>query len=108
MTTLDVDTLAREQLAKHGVQAAFLGYDGFPAAICISVNEEIVHGIPGERVIREGDLVKYDFGVELELAEVAPRAEGAEGTTVRRVQLRAGVEAPLRFPAASIALSVMA
>lgn len=66
MTTLDVDTLAREQLAKHGVRAAFLGYDGFPAAICISVNEEIVHGIPGERVIHEGDLVKYDFGVEHE------------------------------------------
>lgn len=66
MTTLDVDTMAREQLARHGVRAAFLGYDGFPAAICISVNEEIVHGIPGDRVIQGGDLIKYDFGVEHE------------------------------------------
>ncbi len=66
MTTLDVDTLAREQLAQHGVKPAFWGYEGFPAAICISVNEEIVHGIPGKRVLRVGDVVKYDFGVEHE------------------------------------------
>lgn len=66
MTTLDVDTLARQQLEKHGVRPAFLGYEGFPAAICISVNEEIVHGIPGKRIIHEGDLVTYDFGVEHE------------------------------------------
>lgn len=66
MTTLDVDTLAREQLAQHGVKPAFWGYEGFPAAICISINEEIVHGIPGKRVLRVGDVVKYDFGVEHE------------------------------------------
>lgn len=66
MTTLDVDTLAREQLLEHGVRPAFLGYDGFPAAICISVNEEIVHGIPGSRILHDGDVIKYDFGVEHE------------------------------------------
>ncbi len=64
MTTMEVDQIARQQLDAHGVRPAFLGYEGFPGSICISVNEEIVHGIPGERVIRSGDLIKYDFGVE--------------------------------------------
>ncbi len=66
MMTQQIDQLARDLLAEQGVEPAFLGFDGFPAAICISINEEIVHGIPGSRVLREGDLVKFDFGVKHE------------------------------------------
>lgn len=62
-TTGDVDAQARSLLAKHGSEAAFLHYNGFPGAICISVNDEIAHGIPGKRVMEEGDLIHFDFGV---------------------------------------------
>jgi methionyl aminopeptidase len=66
MKTQQIDALARELLAEQGVEPAFLGFDGFPASICISVNEEIVHGLPGDRVLHDGDLVKFDFGVKHE------------------------------------------
>lgn len=68
VTTGELDVLAREVLARHGATSSFLGYDGgyddppFPAVTCISVNEEIVHGIPGDRVLAAGDLVSVDFG----------------------------------------------
>jgi methionyl aminopeptidase len=63
ITTESLDKMAAAELSKRGAKAAFLGYNGFPANICISVNNEIVHGIPGPRVIEEGDLVGLDFGV---------------------------------------------
>lgn len=66
MKTIEIDAMARELLKEQGVRPAFLGFDGFPASICISVNEEIVHGIPSDRILRDGDLVKFDFGVEHE------------------------------------------
>ncbi len=47
----------------HGAEPTFLGYQGFPAVVCISVNDEVVHGIPDERVLKEGDIVKVDVGV---------------------------------------------
>lgn len=62
MRTRDLDALASQVMKEAGARPAFLGYRGFPAVVCISLNEEIVHGIPGERVIREGDLVKIDAG----------------------------------------------
>ncbi|MBN1438709.1 MAG: type I methionyl aminopeptidase [Anaerolineales bacterium] len=63
-TTADVDEAAAELLKKHGAQPAFLGYGQppYPAVTCVSVNEELVHGIPGKRRIREGDLVSVDCG----------------------------------------------
>ncbi|NLY56038.1 MAG: type I methionyl aminopeptidase [Firmicutes bacterium] len=61
--TLDLDILASELATKYGAKAAFKGYHGYPASICVSVDEEVVHGIPGERVLREGQLVSLDFGV---------------------------------------------
>ncbi len=64
--TKTLDERARAYLKTQGAQPAFLGYRGFPATICISVNEEIVHGIPGERRIREGDLVSVDAGAVVE------------------------------------------
>jgi methionyl aminopeptidase len=62
MTTLDLDEIARESIASAGAQPSFLGYHGFPAVICTSVNDEIVHGIPGPRVIEDGDVVSIDCG----------------------------------------------
>ena len=62
MTTKDLDTVAAKELKRLGAKPAFLGYMGFPATICTSVNEEIVHGIPSDRVLKEGDLIKLDVG----------------------------------------------
>lgn len=63
MQTREIDQMARKLLEQHDAEAAFLNYQGFPGAICISVNEEIAHGIPGERIMEAGDLVHFDFGV---------------------------------------------
>ncbi|MGC8809758.1 MAG: type I methionyl aminopeptidase [bacterium] len=63
ITTRDLEELAEELLAKKKAKPAFKGYNGFPAALCTSVNEEIVHGIPSERVLKEGDILSLDFGV---------------------------------------------
>jgi methionyl aminopeptidase len=62
MTTADLDAIARDSIAAAGATPSFLGYHGYPAVICTSVNEEIVHGIPGDRVINEGDVVSIDCG----------------------------------------------
>ena len=64
--TKALDEAAMAYLKGAGGQPAFLGYRGFPACICVSVNEEVVHGIPGERKLREGDLVSIDAGVMVE------------------------------------------
>ena len=61
-TTRDVDDFLRHFIENEGAKPAFLGLYGFPATACISVNEEIVHGIPGERKLAEGDLVSIDCG----------------------------------------------
>lgn len=62
MTTADIDQISRGIIDGAGARSNFLGYRGFPATVCVSVNEEIVHGIPGTRVIREGDVVSVDAG----------------------------------------------
>jgi methionyl aminopeptidase len=60
----ELDRTVRREFAKHNVEPTFLGYGypGYPATVCISVNEEIVHGIPGNRVIEDGDIVSIDLG----------------------------------------------
>jgi methionyl aminopeptidase len=63
MTTADLDQLARRLIKERGATSAFLGYHGFPGAICVSINEEVIHGIPGKRVIAAGDVVSLDVGV---------------------------------------------
>jgi methionyl aminopeptidase len=71
VTTGELDELAREQIEAAGAVSSFLGYGGsfgmpaFPAVTCISVNDEIVHGIPGGRMLVDGDLVSVDFGVSV-------------------------------------------
>ena len=67
VSTADLDAVAREALASEGATPSFLGYHGFPAVICSSVNEEIVHGIPSRaKVLRDGDVVSIDFGAIIE------------------------------------------
>ena len=66
ITTLDIDSLSEELILKINGRPAFKGYKGFPATACVSVNEEIVHGIPGPRVILEGDIVSIDLGINYE------------------------------------------
>ena len=63
METRELDIIAEREVKKRGAKASFKGYKGFPANLCVSVNDEIVHGIPGKRVLRDGDIVSLDFGV---------------------------------------------
>ncbi len=62
VTTLALDKIAEEFIYDHNAKAAFKGYHGFPATLCISINEVVVHGIPGDRELKEGDLVSIDCG----------------------------------------------
>ncbi len=61
-TTADVDAAAARVIAEAGATSNFLGYHGFPASSCVSVNDEVVHGIPGKRVLSDGDVVSIDCG----------------------------------------------
>ncbi len=60
ITTADLDRLAARELERHGARSSSLGYHGYPGHICVSVNDEVVHGIPGGRVLQEGDIVALD------------------------------------------------
>ena len=66
ITTLDLDREADTFIRDHGCIPGFLGYQGYPNSLCVSVNDEVVHGIPGPRVIEEGDLVSLDCGLILD------------------------------------------
>ncbi len=83
--TRELDELAEEMCRRRQVEPAFKGYRGYPRSICVSVNEEVVHGIPGPRRLKAGDLVSLDFGVRYDgyhgdaaitvpVGEVSPRA----------------------------------
>lgn len=63
ISTKELDFIAAKELAQLGGKPAFLGYYDYPAVICISVNDEVVHGIPGKYLIKSGDIVSFDFGV---------------------------------------------
>jgi methionyl aminopeptidase len=104
ITTKELDTLAEDFIRSHaGAKPAFKGLYGFPAAACISINEEIVHGIPSaRRVVKDGDLVKLDVGVEFERyftdsAITVPvgriDAESQRLVDVTREALNAGIDA---------------
>ena len=63
VTTKELDSIAEDFIRAHGAVPAFLGYQGFPASLCISVNEQVVHGIPSSKcVLKEGDIVSVDCG----------------------------------------------
>ena len=65
VTTGEIDRVIRGYIESQGAKPSFLGYGGFPASACISVNETVIHGIPGKRVIHEGDIVSVDVGAYL-------------------------------------------
>lgn len=62
LKTKELDVIAAREIEKRGATPSFKGYRGYPANLCVSVNEEVVHGIPGERILREGDIVSLDLG----------------------------------------------
>ena len=66
LVTEELDAIAVSELSRHGATASFKGYRGYPAHLCVSINDEVVHGIPGKRVIREGDIVSLDLGAILD------------------------------------------
>jgi methionyl aminopeptidase len=101
MKTGELDAVAGRELEKLGAKPSFKGYRGFPANLCVSVNDEIVHGIPGERVLAEGDIVSLDLGAIVDgfqgdaaltvgIGEISPEAERLVETT--RGALQAGVD----------------
>ncbi|MDE5980014.1 MAG: type I methionyl aminopeptidase, partial [Muribaculaceae bacterium] len=102
VTTHKLDTAAREFIVKNGGRPACLGYGGFPATLCIEVNETVVHGFPSSYTLREGDIVGVDLVVELDgyngdmcytfpVGEVAP--EVMQLLTTTKESLYAGIEA---------------
>jgi methionyl aminopeptidase len=62
MKTRELDIIAQRELKRLGAESSFKGYRGYPATVCVSVNDEIVHGIPGDRILKDGDVVALDFG----------------------------------------------
>jgi methionyl aminopeptidase len=89
VTTLELDRLAAARTRERGATPAFLGYHGYPASLCISVNDEVVHGIPSaRRVLREGDVVGLDFGVV---------KDGFYGDAARTVAVGAALPVALRL-----------
>ncbi len=104
METKELDIIAARELERLGGKSSFKGYHGFPASLCVSINEEIVHGIPGKRVLREGDIVSLDFGaiyqgfhgdaaVTLWIGEISSEAGKLIETT--EGALKAGITAAL-------------
>jgi methionyl aminopeptidase len=103
MTTGEIDQIAREELKKRGAKPAFLNYHGFPGVICLSINHEVVHGIPStKRVLKNGDIIGVDFGcvidrfygdaaVTLPVGEIS--AEAAKLIRVTRESLEKGIAA---------------
>jgi methionyl aminopeptidase len=101
VSTGELDALAERFIREHGGRPAFKGYRGFPASICPSVNEEVVHSIPGSRVLKAGDIIGIDVGVEKDgyfgdaaftfpVGEVAPETEKL--LRVTRESLLKGIE----------------
>jgi methionyl aminopeptidase len=101
VTTQELDRVAEEYILLKGARPAFKGYRGFPATLCISVNDEVVHGIPGQRRLEEGDIVSLDVGVNyigyfgdaaitLPVGEVDPEAKRLLEVTERALYI--GIE----------------
>ncbi|CAA7386053.1 MULTISPECIES: type I methionyl aminopeptidase [Chryseobacterium] len=105
ITTLHLDKMAYEFIKDHGAEPAFLGYGGFPNSLCISPNDQVVHGIPNKEEIKEGDILSIDCGVFLngfvgdhaytfEIGEVAPEVKKL--LKVTKESLYKGIEQCIR------------
>jgi methionyl aminopeptidase len=101
VTTKELDQVAEEYILQKGARPAFKGYRGFPATLCISINEEVVHGIPNQRRLKEGDIVSIDVGVNfigyfgdaaitLPVGEIDPEAKRLLEVTERALYI--GIE----------------
>lgn len=66
MTTKELDTAVRKYITSHGAKPSFLGYGGFAGSACISINDVVIHGIPGPQIIKEGDIVSVDVGAYID------------------------------------------
>lgn len=66
VSTAEIDRIARKYIESQGAKPSFLGYEGYPATACISVNDQVIHGIPGHRILKQGDIVSIDVGAFLE------------------------------------------
>jgi methionyl aminopeptidase len=102
MKTRELDVIAATEIERLGGKPSFKGYRGFPANLCVSVNDEVVHGIPGERILRDGDIVSLDLGVvfngfqgdgavTIGVGEISPQARALIKTTEE--VLNAGIAA---------------
>jgi methionyl aminopeptidase len=102
MKTKELDIIAAEEVKRLGAKPSFKGYRGFPANLCVSVNDEVVHGIPGERILRQGDIVSLDLGaifkgfqgdaaVTVGVGEISPKSRELVRTT--EGALEAGIAA---------------
>jgi len=102
MRTKELDVIAATEVERLGAKPSFKGYRGFPASLCVSVNDEVVHGIPGERVLKDGDVVSLDMGasfmgfqgdsaVTIGVGEISPQAQ--ELIKATEGVLRAGIAA---------------
>lgn len=98
----ELDSIVQREFDKRGAVPTFLGYRGYPARVCVSLNEEVVHGIPGERVLQEGDIVSMDLGatykgfvgdaaVTVGVGRIRPQAERLIAVT--REALERGIRA---------------
>lgn len=99
MSTLDLDDMAVKELVALGGEAAFKGYQGFPKALCVSVNDEVVHGIPrADKIIKEGDIVGLDFGVTYKgmITDAAISVIAGKPKTKGDIQLLKDTEMALR------------
>jgi len=97
VTTAEIDRAAADLMADHSCKSAFLGYKGFPGHICISINEEVVHGIGGKRELLEGDIVKIDVGILTKAGWIGDNAKSvsAGAMPAAAVPLLAATEASL-------------
>ena len=86
VTTGEIDRLIRQYIESMGAKPSFLGYGGYPASACISVNETVIHGIPGNTVIREGDIVSIDVGAAINGFNGDNAATFAAGRVSREAQ----------------------
>jgi len=107
-TTSDLDRAAEEYIRSQGATPSFLGYHGFTGSLCVSVNEEVVHGIPGPRVLRDGDLVSIDCGAIVDGwhgdAAISLIVGGREAGAPRDLALMDATEASLWAGIAALAV----
>lgn len=105
ITTAEIDRAVHDFIVKNGGIPSFLGYAGYPASCCLSVNEEVIHGIPGKRVLKEGDIVSVDVGAIVNgwhgdnaatfpVGKVAPEAEKLMQVTRECLEIAIAMAAP--------------